>query len=125
MTNRIPFALLFAAALLPACSSAETACTLEASASLSVKVIDDKGVVVPDAKVTFSLNGGALQSAECVQPVGGGGGSCAEWTAGVEEAGMFDVKATSADGTKKAEQSITVAQGKCHVIQQQATLTLK
>lgn len=99
-------------------------CTLEARASVNVKVVDAQGMAVTDAVVTFSVNGGADEMAECVNPVGGMG-TCQEWVAGWERDGNFTVTATSADGMKTATQMVTVTKDACHVQPQSVTLTLQ
>lgn len=100
------------------------ACTTEARSSVTVKVVDAQGMPVTDAVVTYTVDGGASQNAECVNPLGGMG-NCQEWVAGYEIAGNFVITATSADGMKTATQMVTVAKDECHVISQTATLTLQ
>ncbi len=100
------------------------ACTTEARSSVTVKVVDAQGMPVSDAVVTYTVDGGASQNAECVNPVGGMG-NCQEWVAGYEVAGDFVITAASADGTKMATQMVTVTKDQCHVISQTATLTLQ
>ena len=51
-------------------------------------------------------------------------GGCEEWVAGLELAGAFVVRAESADGAAKDEESVTVTKGECHVTTQTVTLTL-
>jgi hypothetical protein len=127
------FILLFLAGslLLPACSdgsdtsttsSGGVTCTLEARASVQVTVVDVMGIAALDAMVTYSVNGGLDEDAECVRPAAAGG--CEEWVAGYEQAGAFVIKAVSADGAAKAEESVTVAKDECHVMTQMVELTL-
>jgi hypothetical protein len=115
-------ALIVAAPIvLPGCGTGGTQCTAIAASSVTVTVVNDVGAVQPDAKVTFSVDGGQEQAAECVQPAGTG---CQSWTAGVEQTGMFTLKAVSGDGLKHAQASATVTSDECHVIGQAVKLTL-
>jgi hypothetical protein len=97
-------------------------CTTEARASVQVTVVDVMGVAVLDATVTFSVDGGVEEDAECVRTAAAGG--CEEWVAGFERAGAFVVRAVSADGATKDEESVTVTKDECHVTTQTVTLTL-
>lgn len=115
-----PFLLLSLLALLLACSSDPTTCDAVAVPSATVKVVDEGGVAVPDARVTFVFNGGAEQSAPCAS----GTASCPSRDI-YTDAGTLLVKATSADGTKKAEQTAQPIQNGCTVPTQQITLTLR
>lgn len=101
----------------------DPACTTEARSSVDVSVVDATGAVQKDAKVTFSVDGGADEPAECVGP--SGGGACDAWVAGFERTGSFTVKAESADGTKQASQTVVVTADECHVVSQSMTLTLQ
>ena len=51
--------------LLLACGEPSLDCTLEARASVTVRVVDGRGQPRPDARVTFTLDGGAEQLALC------------------------------------------------------------
>jgi hypothetical protein len=117
--------------LLPACgdgsgdsgsSGDPIACTLEARSSVSVTVVDVMGIPALDAMVTFSVDGGAEEDAECVTTAAAGG--CEAWVAGYERAGTFVIKAVSADGTAKDEETVTVTKDECHVISQMVELKL-
>ncbi|MCK6587603.1 MAG: hypothetical protein HUU21_25105 [Polyangiaceae bacterium] len=99
----------------------QVACTLEARSSVSVKVNDAMGIPVLDAIVTFSVDGGAEQDAECVQTAAAGG--CEAWVAGWEVAGTFEIKAVSADGMSQDTETVVVTKDECHVISQSVTLT--
>jgi hypothetical protein len=102
-------------------------CSHDVKPSVEITVIalmGEEEVVQTDAVVTFSLDGGAEQPAECVTPVTGGGG-CEAFRAGLEQTGSFVVKATSADGTKLAEVTVDVDADECHVITQSVKLTLQ
>lgn len=128
--KRSLFVLVASSLLLSACggdtddtgSSGGVACTTEARASVQVTVVDVMGVAVLDATVTFSVDGGAEEDAECVRTAAAGG--CEEWVAGFEQAGAFVVRAESADGAAKDEESVKVTKGECHVTTQTVTLTL-
>src|SRR5262245_14915151 len=86
-----PSFLLLAAAVVvpfvPACSP-PVACLDYAVTSVSINVVDDQGAPVPTAHVTFSIDGGPEQDAECFgfeDPSAG----CTEWDAAWEKAGHF------------------------------------
>jgi hypothetical protein len=113
-----------AAALVPACSSSRGVCTLELATSVTITVVDEAGAAQGDAKVTFSVNGGPERQAVCL-PGQGAEAGCDLWTAGEEESGDFKIKATSGDGQKHAEASVTVEDDGCHVIGEKVTMTLK
>jgi hypothetical protein len=128
-----PTALFFVAGslLLPACGGDSTdsgsagdppTCSLEARASVQVTVVDVMGTPALDATVTYTVNGGLDEDAECVRQAAAGG--CEEWVAGYEKAGAFVITATSADGAAKDEETVTVAKDECHVITQMVTLSL-
>jgi hypothetical protein len=115
------------APLLPACGYFETRdCTEEARASVVVTVVDAAGQPVPDAKVRFSIDGGAEEQAMCNPPTSTPNATtCRDWTAGWERGGSYTIKATSADGTRSAEQQLTVTEDECHVKTEQVQLTLR
>lgn len=123
--------LIASSLLLPACSdgSDDTGspgdpinCTLEARSSVSVKVISLMGEPVLDATVTYSVDGGLEEDAECVSTAAAGG--CEDWVAGWERVGTFVIKAVSADKTSEAEETVVVTKDECHVIGQTLTLTI-
>ena len=89
---------------------------------MTVTVVDADAKPVPDAVVTFTLDGGPVRQAECWGP---DPDTCDSWVAGVEEAGVFVISATSADGTLSAEATVTVKEGECHVDGQTVELVLK
>ncbi len=98
-------------------------CTMEARASVTVQVVDSKGQARPDARVSFTLDGGAAQQAQC----NGGSpeqGDCASWVTNYETAGAYVVTATSADGQRSAQERVTVGRDECHVQGQTLTLVL-
>jgi len=113
-------ALTCVAAAPPGCGG--KSCTMEARASVQVKVVDVSGALVETAKVTFSVDGAAESPAECL---GSTAQSCQQWIAGYEVAGTFRIVAKSADGKKRAEQTVLVEKDECHVQTQQVTLQLE
>jgi hypothetical protein len=119
-------AVLVLSVNLAACSGEieqEGFCTFDARASVVVSVVDPQSKAVEDARVTFSLDGGPDQQAEC-SAGGGTSGSCARWTAERERAGDFLIKVTSADGKHSAQQQISVGEDRCHVITETVAITL-
>lgn len=119
---------MFSRILLVACSvaalglSCGTTCSTEARASVRVMVVDGSNRAVTDAKVTYSVEGGEEKSASCLASAGD---PCTQWYAGSETAGSFLVKATSADGTRSAEKTVTVIKDPCHVLTEDVTLVLQ
>lgn len=121
---------LAGAALLggPGCSGneKEPVCLDSGSYAAVVTVVDANGAAVPDADVTYSKIGGASQTAKCATPActtwnveGGGAGS-------PKQTGTYVIRATSADGLRSAEQTVTVTGNACdQPFTQQLTLTLK
>jgi hypothetical protein len=119
-------AVLVLSVILAACSDEigrGEFCTLEARASVGVTVVDPQGTAVEDARVTFSLDEGPEQQAECVGR-GTSSGGCAHWAAGWEASGDFLITATSADGKHTAQQRISVGEDRCHVITETVAITL-
>ncbi|MBI5545408.1 MAG: hypothetical protein HY901_16100 [Deltaproteobacteria bacterium] len=103
-------------------SACGTSCTMEARTSVLVTVKDTAGNVVGDAQVTYHVDAGVEQQAQCP---GSTASSCARWTLGYEDAGTFVVVAKSADGTKQAEKSVVVVKDACHVQTEEVTLVLQ
>jgi hypothetical protein len=119
-------AVLVLSGILAACSDEIEQgefCTLESRASVVVSVVDPQGKAVEDARVTFSLDGGPDQQAECGDR-GGTSGGCARWLAEWERPGDFLITVTSADGKQSAHQQISVGEDRCHVITENVTVTL-
>jgi hypothetical protein len=121
MRSFVPLVLLSMVALgaLGACGGVD--CTANLATSVSVRVVDANGAAVPDAKVTYSVDGGASETAGCWDVVVAG---CKQWIAGQERTGHFVVRAESADGTKHDEATADVTEGECHVQGKSVTLTL-
>jgi hypothetical protein len=117
------------APLLPACGYlGPRDCTEEARASVVVSVVDEAGTAIHEAEVRFSIDGGAEEMAQCMGMSGGGGLTpirCENWVAGHERGGNYTIKVKSPDGTRSAEQQLTVTEDECHVQTQQVTLTLR
>ncbi len=126
-------AILSLSAVLSACGnpyeltefrpSEGTYCTLELRYSVVVRVVDTRGNPQPDARVTFTWDGGAEQSALC-DGIEQRRDDCDLWVAGYERAGEYVITATSTDGERSARQSVSVTEDECHVHTQQVTLTL-
>ncbi len=100
------------------------ACDTLAKASVDVEVVDAMGAPQKDAQVTFSVDDGPDEPAECAA-AGAAAGSCDRWSAGFERSGTFTVKASSADGTKHASKVVEITADECHVLTQSVTLTLQ
>jgi hypothetical protein len=113
--------LLATTALLPACSPF-ISCSDEFRPGARVTVVDSQGRPQPDARVTYIWADGPELPASCVP--GTTGTECREWQAGPDEPGTLVIKATSADGTRKAEKRLSVTGGLCHVDTEQVRLTL-
>jgi len=117
-------AVLAVSAVVSACGDFNQGfCTLEARASVQVRVVDARGTVQRDARVTFTRDGGPEQQALC-----NGGeqaqGNCETWVTEYEQPGDYVITATSADGQRTARQSVSVEEDECHVQGQSVTLTL-
>ena len=117
---------IFFPVLLTACGGGgndDTVCTAEAAVSVSVYVIDGYGATVEGASVTYTVDGGDRQTANCLNDV------C---FAGYEVAGDFVITASydwsSADGccwiSDSASASVTVVANECHVEGQSVTIEL-
>lgn len=118
--------LVLAASLaLSACSppGGDSYCTLEARASVRVTVEDSAGNLQRTAHVSYIRDSDPEQDATCVDASGSPTG-CGIWVAGWELAGDFLITATSADGTRTAQQQVHVDADECHVLTQTVKLTL-
>lgn len=115
--------LLALCALLPDCHS--YGCDASFSPSIVVKVVDEKGVVDRHATVTGSTAGSPVETAMCQDPPGEEITFCNLWYL-QSGPGTVLVKATSADGTKTAQESVDIERdGDCHVFGKSLTLTLR
>ena len=99
-------------------------CTLEARSSVLVTVAGPVGTIVDDAHLTFTVNGGPEQVAECVSLSDTSAKGCTRWMAGTETSGDFTLTATSADGQHTKQLQVSVSEDRCHVITQEVTITL-
>jgi hypothetical protein len=117
----LPVVLLSLSSLISACGAA-LGCTDIFIPAVSVTVKDAQGNVLKDARVTFSLDGGAMTDAGCFNPVTGGG--CELWNT-PDQPGEYLIRATSADGSRTAEQRIEVDGDECHADPESMTLTLQ
>jgi hypothetical protein len=111
--------LLLAASVLPACSPT-VACTDIFIPAVTVTVVNSQGSVQRDARVFFSVDGGALQEAVCA---GSPGSGCDSWHT-PDKAGDYLLRATSADGSRSVERRLLVDGDECHAEGQNLTLTL-
>jgi hypothetical protein len=108
-----------ATSLLPACGlpfgDLETDCTTEFIASTRTTVVNTRGEPQRDARVTFTWDGGSEQEAWCTDGTStpSAGPGCAAWeTPGPQ--GTYVLRATSADGQRRAEQRVEVPGDECH-----------
>jgi hypothetical protein len=99
-------------------------CTLEARPSVVVTVVGPVGTIIEDAHVTFTVNGGPEQAAECHFPSSTPARGCTKWMAGWEASGEFTLTATSADGQSSRQLQVSVSEDRCHVITEDVTITL-
>jgi hypothetical protein len=97
-------------------SACGVACTSNVVFSVTVDVVDGNGVAVPDAKLTFTVDGGPTQN--CFGPWGGGPGT---YTCGHEQVGHFVITASRGGMTGTGE--VDVENGQCGP--QQAMITIK
>lgn len=91
-------------------------CTTEARVSVTATVETDGGAAVPDATVTWSVDGGAAQGCEAWP-------ESPDYACGFEVAGAITVVA-SADGFETASEVVEVPADACHVVSQTVTLVL-
>jgi hypothetical protein len=115
--------LLAVSAVLPACARPESVCTLEARAAVQVTVVDTRGGIQRDARVTFTVDGGPEEQALCNGSTPSGG-QCDRWVTSYERAGEYVITATSADGTRTARTQVRVGEDECHVKTESVQLTL-
>ncbi|MRG96205.1 hypothetical protein [Polyangium spumosum] len=114
MRSFLVYTLGFCLIPLAACSSGEVACTLIATVSVTVEVVDGTGAPVTDADLTYTVNGGPSKPCEQVFEN--------SYDCGTEEAGDFVITANRDASTKTA--SVTVTADECHVIGQTLTMTI-
>jgi hypothetical protein len=109
------------ASLLSACIG-PIGCTDLFAPAVVVTVKDAQGNTLADARVAYSLDGAAMKDADCFNPVDSGG--CEQWNT-PDQPGDYLVRASSADGSRSAEQRIQVDGDGCHAFPQSMTLTLQ
>ncbi|PTL75206.1 hypothetical protein [Vitiosangium sp. GDMCC 1.1324] len=112
--------LLAVLPLLPACEPGD--CSATPNGILMVTVVDTRGNPIRDARVTFTPEGESEQPAWCAESAGTGQ-NCERWTGG-DGAGNYLVQATSADGTRTAQQSVSVKETSCGFTSGNVQLTL-
>lgn len=94
-------------------------CTLEARSSVVVQVVDTAGAPLAGATVSYRVDSGPEQAAECYAPPDG----CSTFIAGREVAGEFSIRAGKA-GYQSASASVSVQRDVCHVITREIVMTL-
>ena len=101
-----------------------TECTEEARASVTISVVDEEGEALRGASVTFSVDGGDVRSAECVD--GSEPEYCARFVAGWEEAGEFVIWVEK-DGylSRTYELTVEMTDDGCHVQSRDLTAALE
>ena len=92
--------------VLAACAEEEALCPALGSYSLAVRVVDQAGAAVPDAKVESGFDGRPLEPATCGERTASGG--CARWDVGGSP-GTFLLRASRADGSSPREATVVVA----------------
>lgn len=101
--RRFPIGLL----LLSACGNQAEICDDLAVWSVNLTVVDAAGAALPDAQVTYAVDGEDLGACEQLEG--------AAWGCGVEVAGEFVITTTLAGYTTDTTE-VTVAKGTCHVV---------
>jgi hypothetical protein len=94
----------------------EQTCTTIIIPSVMVTVVDDLGSPTTADEVTWSVDGGESQPAECDND------GCTEWRAGEDAAGEVTVTATLNDQTISDTVTVPMAADGCHVVTQALTL---
>lgn len=94
-------------------------CTAEARASVMVQVVDAAGAPLAGATVSYRVDSGREQAAECYAPPDG----CSTFVAGREIAGDFSIRAEKV-GFQPAAASVTVQRDVCHVTTGEVVMTL-
>lgn len=117
--------------LLNACFKTDpVACTTEARASVQVTIVDQNGAPLVPTKLEFSVDGGAVQQAECIA-----GDPCTEYVLGWEQAGSYTISATYEAEIEEdpccwffdnqdAEVVVGLTEDECHVVTEMVTITL-
>lgn len=111
------------------CDIAGGACTDIAIVSVAVEVVDLDGNAIPDVDVTYTVDGGADQRAECI----GDGTDCTEFWTAFETEGVFVVTASferedpddpACFFSDSASTTVTVTGDECHVETQDVLIEL-
>ncbi len=103
---------------LTACGSElDGACTTESRSSVTVNVVDAAGAVVKDAVVTFTVDGGAVETCDSFP-------DATDYTCGRDRKGKFIITATKGADTKTETVTITTTTDGCHVEGQTITMKL-
>ncbi len=97
-----------------ACPLETVDCDAMAALSVLVHVEDDGGDAISEAEVSYTTDGATWMPCE---------GMGSDWGCGWEVSGEITVRA-EAEGLQTTEDTVTVEQGECHVIQQELTLVL-
>lgn len=115
-------AFLFGACVLPlAAGGCFDFCQTQALPSVEVEVVDAAGQPITSAEVTYTVNGGSVESAECI---GWGDDGCGTWGAGTEQTGLFFVTAKSPDGSL-GRSGAYVLEGDCGVQTQEVRIVVE
>jgi hypothetical protein len=109
-------ALLFACAGGGDTDTADSLCTTEARASVTVLVTGDDGQPLTPDGVTFQVDGTDPQEAQCVNA------SCTQWVAGWELTGSFEITATLGAEATVGSTVVGLDATGCHVHGQTLTL---
>ena len=117
---------LFSALLLTACDE-ETVCDASAMASVTITVTDLDGEPLSPTALTYTIDGGQAQDAECMSD------DCSSAVAGWEQAGVFEITAVLDEEMEgdpccwyldSQTVEVEVTQGECHVDGQQVEIQL-
>ncbi len=89
-----------------------TGCDADSRDAVGVSVVDVTGQTAVDAVVTYSRNGGAVNTAFCFGTRQKDAATCTSWAV-FGSAGTYTIHATSGDGTKHADATVDVDEGEC------------
>jgi hypothetical protein len=106
--------MVLSTALLGACGEDDDSvvCPAVWVPAVRMTVVDARGAAVQDARVTYRLDGGAEQDADCAQRPQPQSTSCLEWETR-NKVGTYVVRATSADGLRSDSEEVSVTGGEC------------
>ena len=123
---RVQIIALLSPLLLLACEP-ETVCDASAMASVTISVTDLDGEPLSPTALTYTVDGGQAQDAECMNA------DCSSAVAGWEQAGAFAITAVLDEELEGAPccwyldsqtVEVEVTQGECHVDGQQVEIQL-